>query len=168
MVHKFIFFFALAIISFNACLQHSKEYNKKDSSLDYSGNQNNSTKSSAKNYVPGFGELMGGIQVHHAKLWFAGTNDNWKLAQFEIHELNELLEDLHKYQSERKETKLLSMLEPAIEKLNSSISRKRESDFVQNYKYLTRLCNDCHKETQYEYIKIKIPAKPPVGNQEYK
>ena len=40
-------------------------------------------------YAPGLGEIMGGIQTHHAKLWYAGINDNWKLAQYEIDELKE-------------------------------------------------------------------------------
>jgi len=164
MINRY-FIFLLLILLLDACHPKANKTNSHTSMPQ--ADSTNAVKYNSM-YTPGFGELMGGIQVHHAKLWFAGTNDNWKLAQFEIHELNELLEDLHKYQSERKETKLLSMLEPAIEKLDSSISRKRESDFVQNYKYLTRLCNDCHKETQYEYIKIKIPGKPPVGNQEYK
>ncbi|MGH2563654.1 MAG: hypothetical protein ACRDE5_04015, partial [Ginsengibacter sp.] len=40
-------------------------------------------------YAPGLGEIMGGIQMHHAKLWYAGINDNWELAQYEIDELKE-------------------------------------------------------------------------------
>jgi len=48
-------------------------------------------------YKPGFGEFMGGIQVHHEKLWFAGTNQNWKLAGFEIHEIKESMDDIRKY-----------------------------------------------------------------------
>jgi len=36
-------------------------------------------------YKPGFGEFMSNIQMHHAKLWFAGINQNWELADFEIH-----------------------------------------------------------------------------------
>ena len=35
-------------------------------------------------YKPGLGEFMSQIQVHHAKLWFAGKNENWELANFEI------------------------------------------------------------------------------------
>ena len=42
-------------------------------------------------YKPGFGEFMTNIQIHHAKLWFAGTNKNWELAQFEIQEIKESL-----------------------------------------------------------------------------
>ncbi|HEU4718945.1 MAG TPA: hypothetical protein VFU15_13970, partial [Bacteroidia bacterium] len=61
-------------------------------------------------YRPGFGEFMSGIQVHHAKLWFAGKEQNWKLADFELHEIMETVDDLKKYQSERRESDKLIML----------------------------------------------------------
>ncbi len=48
----------------------------------------------AHTYKPGLGEFMMGIQVHHAKIWFAGKNQNWKLADFEIGEIKETLEDV--------------------------------------------------------------------------
>lgn len=45
-------------------------------------------------YKPGLGEFMMGIQEHHAKLWFAGINKNWQLANFEVHEIGETLDDV--------------------------------------------------------------------------
>jgi hypothetical protein len=38
-------------------------------------------------YSPGLGEFMNGIQAHQAKLWYAGKNQNWKLANFEVEEI---------------------------------------------------------------------------------
>lgn len=37
---------------------------------------------------------MGNIQVRHAKHWFAGAAQNWELAQSELGELEEGLEDV--------------------------------------------------------------------------
>jgi len=59
----------------------------------------------ADTYKPGFGEFMSSIQVHHNKLWFAGQNDNWKLAEFEVNEIKETVEAIEKYQTEREESK---------------------------------------------------------------
>src|SRR5438552_3877065 len=64
-------------------------------------------------YKPGFGEFMTTIQVHHNKLWFAGQNQNWKLADFEIHEIMEAIEDIQKYETERKESQVIGMINPA-------------------------------------------------------
>ena len=47
-------------------------------------------------YVPGLGELMAGQQVRHAKLWFAGENENWRLAAYEVDELKEGFGDVVK------------------------------------------------------------------------
>src|SRR5690625_5306750 len=55
-------------------------------------------------YKPGFGDLMGGLQNHHNKLWFAGTNENWELADFALHELEEIVEDIKTIHADRKET----------------------------------------------------------------
>lgn len=62
----------------------------------------------ADTYKPGFGEFMSSIQIHHNKLWFAGQNKNWKLADFEVHEIMESVEAIQKYQTERKESQMLS------------------------------------------------------------
>ncbi|MCX8473559.1 MAG: hypothetical protein ORN85_07915 [Sediminibacterium sp.] len=53
-------------------------------------------------YKPGFGEFMSAIQAHHAKLWFAGQNKNWKLADFEVHEIMENFDAIKKISSRTK------------------------------------------------------------------
>lgn len=44
-------------------------------------------------YQPGLGEFMTATQLRHAKLWFAGEQNNWDLAAYEIDEIKEGLED---------------------------------------------------------------------------
>src|ERR1700754_811777 len=58
-------------------------------------------------YKPGLGEFMSGIQVHHAKLWFAGRSANWPLAGFEIGEIRESIDDIKKFCSDRPEVSSL-------------------------------------------------------------
>ncbi|HEY5407482.1 MAG TPA: hypothetical protein VIJ92_10345, partial [Ginsengibacter sp.] len=66
-------------------------------------------------YAPGLGEIMGGIQTHHAKLWYAGINDNWKLAQYEADELKERFEQARTIETSRPEVKMIPMMYPAID-----------------------------------------------------
>ena len=47
-------------------------------------------------YAPGLGEFMTATQLRHAKLWFAGKENNWDLAAYEIDEIAEGLEDAEK------------------------------------------------------------------------
>src|SRR4029434_5326467 len=44
-------------------------------------------------YRPGLGEFMTATQLRHAKLWFAGKQNNWDLAAYEIDEIKEGLEE---------------------------------------------------------------------------
>lgn len=103
-------------------------------------------------YQPKFGELMGQIQTHHAKLWFAGKNKNWSLADFEIHELQEGMEDITIFQKNRKETALIPTMNPYIDSLQLTIKNRDKKRFKIQFKALTDLCNSCHKDTGYEYI----------------
>ncbi len=116
-------------------------------------------------YKPGFGEMMGEIQMHHAKLWFAGKNNNWHLADFEIEELDEIIENIEKYQKDRKETEYLNMIEPALDSLKSAIRQKDGKLFEKNYLLFTKACNECHVATDFGYNRVKVPDTPPVDNQ---
>ena len=119
-------------------------------------------------YTPGFGEFMGTIQVHHAKLWFAGKNENWKLADFEIHEIEETVDAIRKYHTARSESKMIVMLDPALDSVEHAIQQKNVSRFESGYTLLTSTCNNCHRATGYEFNVVKIPETPPFSNQNFK
>jgi hypothetical protein len=118
-------------------------------------------------YKPGLGELMLTIQVHHAKLWFAGINDNWKLAEFEIHEIREALENIGKFNGKRKEIQNLSMLYPALDSLDISISNRNAGQFKNSFVGLTNTCNACHRATEFEFNVVTVPDSPPYTNQNF-
>jgi len=150
---------ALTTIS---CTQHPDSVQQLRSQIDSLKMQINNA------YKPGLGEFMSGIQVHHEKLWFAGTAENWQLADFEIHEIMEAVDDIKIYASDRPETKNIIMLQPAIDSLNNSIQQKSLSSFKQNFIMLTNTCNNCHAAVNYNFNKIKIPDTPPFSNQVFK
>ncbi|HEX7413877.1 MAG TPA: hypothetical protein VF411_07500 [Bacteroidia bacterium] len=119
-------------------------------------------------YKPGFGETMSRIQMQHAKLWFAGQNQNWKLADFEIKELMESLADIQKYQTERKESEKLSMLNAAIDSVSNAIQQKNPLLFKSSFVLLTNTCNNCHRATNFEFNVVKTPETSPFSNQDFK
>jgi hypothetical protein len=116
-------------------------------------------------YKPGLGEFMSSIQVHHAKLYFAGQNNNWKLADFEIHEIMEAIDDIQHYASDRPEVKELPMLLPALDSVNAAIARQDKNVFNRNFITLTNTCNACHTAVNYNFNMVKIPSTPPFSNQ---
>jgi hypothetical protein len=122
----------------------------------------------ANTYKPGFGDFMSGIQAHHAKLWFAGQNENWKLADFEINEIVEAIEDIQKYQAERKESKMIGMINPAIDSVNNAIREKNSELFKSSYILLTNTCNNCHRAAGFEFNVVKVPENLSFSNQDFK
>jgi hypothetical protein len=157
---KVYYFFPLCLV-LAACNQKSAEIKMIKARVD------SLEKRAANSYKPGFGEFMSGIQVHHAKLWFAGINNNWELADFEIHEIMEALDNLQQFQPERKETRSLPMLNPALDSLNIAIKQKNIEAFKSSFLLLTNTCNNCHKEVNYSFNEVKIPDHPPFSNQSF-
>jgi hypothetical protein len=119
-------------------------------------------------YRPGLGEFMSGIQVHHAKLWFAGQNQNWQLADFELHEIMEALDDIKTFNTDRPEIKSLQMIYAPLDSLNKSVQQKNLSSFKSNFTLLTTTCNNCHRDTDHSFNVIRIPDTPPFSNQDFK
>jgi len=125
-------------------------------------------KKLATTYKPGFGEFMSSIQIHHAKLWFAGKNKNWELANFEMHEIGEALDAIKEYQTEREESKKVDMLMPSLNAVNDAIQKKDSALFNSSYLLLTSTCNNCHKAVNFGFNVVKVPDTAPFSNQAFK
>jgi len=145
-----------------ACNQHTSNLQLLQNRID------SLEKKLSDTYKPGLGEFMSGIQAHHSKLWFAGQNQNWKLADFEIHEIMEAIEDIQKYETERKESQMVGMINPAIDSVNNAIIQKNPALFKSSYTMLTNTCNNCHHAVDFEFNVVKIPDAQPFSNQDFK
>jgi len=121
----------------------------------------------SETYKPGFGEFMSLIQVHHAKLWFAAQNQNWKLADFEVHEIMESFDDIKTFETDRPESQKIDMLKPALDSINYAISKQDVALFKSSFIFLTNTCNSCHREVNFEFNVVKIPDTPPFSNQSF-
>lgn len=118
-------------------------------------------------YRPGLGEFMSGIQVHHAKLWFAGMAGNWGLSDFETKEIRESIDDINLYCMDRPEVASIPMIKPPLDSMDEAIRNKSIPQFKSAFILLTNTCNSCHRATKHEFNVIKIPDSPPFTNQVY-
>ena len=159
MKHTFILFIASLIVSCNQTDHSATALQARVDSLE---------KKLNTTYKPGFGEFMSSIQVHHAKLWFAGKNQNWELADFEMNEIEETLDAIKKYQPEREESKKINMLNPSLDAVKVAIGKKDSILFNSSYLLLTNTCNNCHKAVSFGFNVVKVPEIPPFSNQSFK
>lgn len=126
----------------------------------------------SQNYSPGMGEIMAGIQLRHAKLWYAGTGGNWKLAKYELDEIQEGLEDVKKYHLNFEGRSLAEMVgsitSGPVEKLAKVIQARQKALFMKSFDGLSQACNTCHTANGLDFIYIQRPVSQPFTNQRYK
>jgi len=80
----------------------------------------------------------------------------------------EAIEDIQKYETDRKESQLIGMINPAIDRINQAIKQKSPVLFKSSFTYLTNTCNNCHRVASFEFNVVKIPDSLPFSNQDFK
>jgi hypothetical protein len=122
-------------------------------------------------YAPGLGEFMTATQLRHAKLWFAGKENNWDLAAYEIDEITEGLEDAEKQFPTRDGIPVADMIkaniDPAVEQLKRAVAARSSTKFVVAFDNLTSACNACHAGADRPFIRIQRPTASPLSNQNF-
>jgi hypothetical protein len=120
---------------------------------------------------PGLGEIMGVIQQHHAKLYYAGSNSNWPLADYEVGEIQEGLEDATKYYPTFKGTPVAqlipSLTKASLDQVHMAIDKKDEKSFVAAYNSLSTSCSNCHKAANHPFVQIQTPTQAQFSDQKF-
>jgi len=119
----------------------------------------------------GLGEIMSLQQMRHSKLWFAGTAGNWPLADYELDELKEGFDDVHRLFPTHEGVRLAPLLavieKTAIPDLAKTISARDAAKFADAFDALTAACNGCHQSAKHGFIVIQRPASLPYTNQNF-
>jgi hypothetical protein len=122
-------------------------------------------------FTPGLHTLMVDLGIRHASLWFAGEAENWPLADYMIHELEELveaIEELHPVYREVQVAALIrEMTHPAVEALEEAVEGEDRTAFAGAYDRLTAACNACHVASDRGVLVIQRPTAPPLTNLRY-
>ena len=122
-------------------------------------------------YVPGLGEMMSLQQMRHVKLWFAGTAENWELAEYEVDELTEGFDDVVKFHPTHKDAPVAPkdaiprMVTEPLKELRAAVEKKDSRAFVQAYDTLTASCNNCHQAMNFRFNAVQTPTANPYPNQ---
>ena len=158
----------ISLLFLFGCTENSSKLKDLQSEINKLNTQNDSLKKLVALSKPGLGELMLDIQVHHNKLWFAGREENWPLAQFEHDEIMEILKQAEAIENDRPEVKLFKpMIYAQLDSLQKAIKSKDEHQFSEKFNALTSSCNNCHKNTHFQFNKIQTPERPPYSNQDF-
>lgn len=107
----------------------------------------------------------------HATLWFAGEARNWPLADYFLHELEELVEEIEALHPMYRDVPVAELLRtatlPAMEALEEAVEDEDHAAFEAAYDRLTTACNACHIASDRGAIVMVRPTSPPMTNLRY-
>ncbi len=154
-----ILLFVIIVIMFTACTDRHENIQPIQVRIDSMEQQLRGS------YRPGFGELMLNIQIHHAKLWFAGKEGNWELADYNESLIQSAFRKIRTYHPDDPNTAATSMIDIPMDSIAVAISHKDVLAFRRSFDLLTTTCNNCHMVTKHAFNIITIPRAEPIGNQ---
>lgn len=113
---------------------------------------------------------MSFMQRYSHKLYLAGKEENWELADIYSHEIEELSETIidgnHLDDGVNVSKLLETMLIPQIENVEAAIDAKDKAMFEDNYQTMIQTCNQCHEAANYGAVKVTVPSGNPY-NQDF-
>lgn len=121
--------------------------------------------------TPGLGDVMAGLQLHLAKLYFASEARNWDLARFECGEIEEGLNHAAALRPEERGVGLAGIIDAfkntQLVALKDAIDVKDRGLLREAYQQSILMCNGCHAATGRPFINMTVPTNPPVSNQRW-
>jgi hypothetical protein len=159
------FIFTAAIINAPA-LAKSKEASAADAQIK-------ALEAKIEELKPGLGEIMGVIQQHHAKLYFAANAANWDLSAYQTDEIGEGFDDVAKYYPHFKDVRspLSDLMERFIKHpladVAAAVKKKDKDGALKAFDTLTAGCNGCHAAANHPFIAIQPPRGDEFTNQKF-
>jgi hypothetical protein len=116
-------------------------------------------------------DVMTKLQRHAAKLWFAGQQAHWSLADFYVDELEEGMEEIAEEEVVEDGVNISELMKvmglQSLKPIREAITEQDKAQFEEKYRLLIRSCNDCHNNSNYEFIKVTVPTAPTFSNQQF-
>jgi hypothetical protein len=124
-------------------------------------------------FNPGVGELMNLIvQPRHTKLWFAGREGNWALAEYESKELRSALANVAKARPVFRQQSVADNVEMflggAFRAVDDAVRAHDAAKFAEAYAAVNAGCNACHTALNQSQVVIRTPETPSYPDQEFR
>ena len=112
------------------------------------------------------------IQPRHMKLYYAGQQQNWTLAGFELNELGAALrrigQTIPKYRNISVDATVQSIFAPKIQAMTAALNAKNLQQFNAAYADLTVACNTCHEGLEHPFLVVKVPDGQNFPDQDFR
>jgi hypothetical protein len=110
---------------------------------------------------------MGELQHHTHKLDLAIQSENPALADFYLHEVEEVAEQIERlfpqHEGHRVGDLARAILEPQLVALRTTLERSNWAESRTGFSSLIAGCNQCHSATSHEFIRIEATTANPFN-----
>ena len=100
-----------------------------------------------------------------------GIKSNWPLADYELGEIQEGLEDAIKFNPTFKGTPVASLVpaltKGSLQKVHDAIDKKDKKSFLEAYNSLSTSCSNCHKAANHPFVQIQTPTEAQFSDQKF-
>ncbi len=135
--------------------------------------QTQTTPPAPQAFSPSFGDMMTmTIQPRHIKLWVAGQEKNWVYAAYELHEMEEALENVARvrpiYRTSNIAELIAATMKAPMDAVAEAIKSANAAKFTEAYAQLTATCNACHQSTEHAFVVIQVPKASSFPDQDFR
>jgi mono/diheme cytochrome c family protein len=110
----------------------------------------------------GLADIMITAQTRHIKRWFAGKLGNWRLAGYQLEQMEGSLRQAERlYPAGR----AADFAPKQVQSVRDAIERRDSAGFRKAYTDLTNECNSCHRALDRSFITIQVPPNSPFTDQ---
>ncbi len=106
----------------------------------------------------GFARAMLEIQYRYVEMFWAGEDENWDYAAYQLEEMEEALEDGLQRRPARAQS-AQHFMNVVIPEMEEAIASRNKENFDQAFELFTLQCNSCHAMEQVAFIQVGPPEK---------
>ena len=107
-------------------------------------------------HLGGFGRTMMEVGYRYTELYWAGQDENWLYADYQLDEMEEALEHGFERRPARVES-AVTFMENALPRMIEAAQAKNSDRFHEAFQNFTVQCNMCHALEEVAFIAIKEP-----------
>jgi hypothetical protein len=104
----------------------------------------------------GFDMAMAETGYRYQELYWAGMDENWEYAQYQLLKMKLAIENGFERRPARKKTAVY-FTEEIIPSMQSVIAQEDTALFSETFKIMTIQCNNCHKAENVDFFNVSIP-----------
>ncbi|MCC5915415.1 MAG: hypothetical protein JJU46_13660 [Balneolaceae bacterium] len=114
------------------------------------------------NHLRGFDMAMVETGYRHVELYWAGQDENWGYADYQVEKLKLAIERGLERRPARAES-AQQYLEQALPEMEDAVNERDKELFNQTFEAFTRSCNACHHAEQVPHFNVQIPENRITG-----